>query len=182
MRTSTVHGPFCRDCGLATVRGMSADTLVQGWWGLFSLVITPFVLLANHLGPRRAFAALPAPAGGFRPPLDPGKPVWRRPQGLLFAVPAGLLVLAVVALLAIGVFAGDGGGDGERSGGPLVETGDCVRNDAEWPDQDLKAVDCDTPGTRYTVIDRPRCAPGDYLSLPSYSADGTTTYCLHRRG
>lgn len=101
MRFLSTHGPFCRDCGTAVVRDMSAKTLWQGWWGPASLFITPLTVLVN-LVPRSAFRKLAPPVGGFRPPLDPGKPLWQRPAALVIAAPMVLVALAIVALVVIG--------------------------------------------------------------------------------
>ncbi|AOP46005.1 LppU/SCO3897 family protein [Streptomyces lydicus] len=187
MRFLSRSGVFCRSCGLATYREMSAKTLWQGWWSPLSVVITPITLLVN-LGPRSRFHALAAPVGGFRPSLDPGKPLLRRPDALLILVPLALVVLALTALFVIGLFADDshseplttGGGQGTAQ--PLA-VGDCVRNDADWPDQDLRTVDCGSADAQYKVsrrLDAPEqhCASGDYLAALEYSPDGSTTSCL----
>lgn len=97
-------GPFCRDCGLATFRGMTARTLVQGWWGYFSFVITPFTVLTN-LVRRGKVAALPAPApppsGQHRRPMDPGAPLLARPMALAgLAIPLVALILLILAALS----------------------------------------------------------------------------------
>jgi hypothetical protein len=104
MRFLSLDGPFCRDCGLATFRRMTARTLVQGWWGYASFVITPIVVLIN-LVRRDKVANLPAPqaapGGGSRQPMDPGPPLLARPMALIgLAIPAALLLLFVVALIA----------------------------------------------------------------------------------
>ncbi|MGW7098166.1 hypothetical protein [Streptomyces sp. NPDC054838] len=101
MRFLSTHGPFCRDCGTSVVREMSSKTLWQGWWGPASLFITPLTVLVN-LVPRSAFRKLAPPVGGFRPPLDPGKPLWQRPPALIIATPMALIALAIVALVVIG--------------------------------------------------------------------------------
>ncbi|MFJ6718037.1 MULTISPECIES: hypothetical protein [unclassified Streptomyces] len=101
MRFLSTHGPFCRDCGTSIVRDMSAKTLWQGWWGPASLFITPLTVLVN-LVPRSAFRKLGPPVGGFRPPLDPGKPLWQRPPALIIATPMALIALSIVALIVIG--------------------------------------------------------------------------------
>lgn len=44
-----LKGPFCKTCGTAAVRDMSAQTLVQGWWGYSSWLITPVTLVINAL-------------------------------------------------------------------------------------------------------------------------------------
>ncbi|MFI1616100.1 hypothetical protein ACH4VT_03780 [Streptomyces lydicus] len=187
MRFLSRSGVFCRSCGLATYREMSAKTLWQGWWSPLSVVITPITLLVN-LGPRSRFHALAAPVGGFRPSLDPGKPLLRRPETLLILIPLALLALALTVLFVIGLFADDshseplttGAGQGKAQ---TLAVGDCVRNDADWPDQDLRAVDCGSADAQYKVsrrLDAPEqhCAGGDYLAALEYSPDGATTSCL----
>ncbi|MEV6652790.1 hypothetical protein [Streptomyces sp. NPDC051219] len=175
MRFLKAEGPFCRPCGTATYRRMTANTLIQGWWGPLSALITPFTLLAN-LFARSAFRKLPQPYGGWRPPLDPGKPVPLRPQALLFLIPAGLVLAALTVLMAIGVVVG---GDPESTG---FTAGECVRNNADWPEQDLERVACDATGERYEVTEHQDCGPADYLMYLEYSANGATSYCLSRRG
>ncbi|MEU9801155.1 hypothetical protein [Streptomyces sp. NPDC051000] len=105
MRSLSVQGPFCRDCGTATVRDMSAKTLWQGWWGPMSLLLTPITVLRN-LGPRSTFAKLAPPQGGFRPPMDPGKQLRRRPQALVVSVPMALSLLFYATLIVIAVATG----------------------------------------------------------------------------
>jgi hypothetical protein len=100
MQFRTARGPFCRDCGLATFRRMTGDSLWQGWWGPLSSVINPITMLIN-LGGRATVSRLspPIPGGPYRP-LDPGRPLFQRPQilGLLVPVVAiGVIVAAVVA-------------------------------------------------------------------------------------
>ncbi|MEU5240280.1 hypothetical protein ACH4UR_16305 [Streptomyces lydicus] len=187
MRFLSRSGVFCRSCGLATYREMSAKTLWQGWWSPLSVVITPITLLVN-LGPRSRFHALAAPVGGFRPSLDPGKPLLRRPETLLILIPLALLALALTVLFVIGLFADDspseplttGAGQGKAQ---TLAVGDCVRNDADWPAQDLRAVDCGSADAQYKVSRRlespeQHCAGGDYLAGLEYSPDGATTSCL----
>ena len=39
---------LCRECGTALVRSYTARTLIQGWWGIFSLFIAnPFTIVMN---------------------------------------------------------------------------------------------------------------------------------------
>jgi hypothetical protein len=99
MQFRRLRGPFCRTCGIATVRSMSADTLVQGWWGYFSMVATPVTLLINLFAHRR-IVALPQPSGGMRPPMDPGKSLFDRWQALGFLLPIAVITLLVLAALA----------------------------------------------------------------------------------
>jgi hypothetical protein len=97
-----VKGPFCRDCGLATFRDMTARTLVQGWYGYGSFFITPFTVLINLLR-RGSVAALPAPTpppdGRHGRPMDPGAPLLARPAALIgLALP--FLVLGILIAFA----------------------------------------------------------------------------------
>ncbi|WP_406307157.1 DUF3824 domain-containing protein [Streptomyces sp. NBC_00885] len=175
MRFLSLRGPFCRDCGLSTVRDMSAKTLWQGWWGPLSVVIALVTLLAN-LAPWGRFRKLAAPTGGFRPALAPGRPLTRRPEALVFLVPMLLVAVAIPALFVTGVLVGDGSA-------PTLPVGACVRNDGDWADQDLQITDCGAPGAEYKVTRRlekagSTCAGGDYLADPKYGPDGATISCL----
>ncbi len=100
MRSFPQAGPFCRDCGLATFREMTANTLVQGWWGVLSFFVTPVVLMSN-LRSRWRLRGLAAPLRSSEgtPGLarDPGVPLFRRPQM------AGLLLPVLMVWLAFSV-------------------------------------------------------------------------------
>ena len=103
MRFLHLAGPFCRDCGLATFRRMTAETLIAGWWGYASFVITPITVLIN-LTRRGKVAHLPPPsppAGGpHGRPLDPGSPLLTRPHALIgLAVPIIAVIVIVTAAL-----------------------------------------------------------------------------------
>ena len=100
MRFLSLDGPFCRDCGLSTFRGMTARTLVQGWYGYASLIITPITVLMN-LARRGKVAKLPAPQpnpyGPSRPPMDPGAPLLQRPMAIVgLGIPFVLIALLVL--------------------------------------------------------------------------------------
>ncbi|MDF3299134.1 LppU/SCO3897 family protein [Streptomyces tropicalis] len=181
MRFLRRRGTLCRTCALATFRDMQADTMVEGWWGPLSVFITPVTLLIN-LGALSTVNRIPAPVvPGPRPPLNPGKPVFRRPQGILALIPlclVGLALLAVPLLIVLGMLVGpDDGGDATT---PL-KAGSCVRNDATWPDQDLKPEDCGSSDARFRVLAPPdgSCASGDYIAYAQYGGDGDTSLCLH---
>ncbi|MGW4224874.1 LppU/SCO3897 family protein [Streptomyces bauhiniae] len=170
MRSLKRQGVFCRTCALAVFREMQAETLIAGWWGLLSVVITPFVLLAN-LGALSGIRRIPAPATpGWRPPLDPGKPVFQRPAGVLVLIPLGVLglVVTLVTVLMLGLFP-----DFSESKTNLT-TGSCARNDGTWTDPDLKTAPCDSADAQYRVMlpGENGCEDGDYLASPEDSADG----------
>ncbi|MET8079016.1 hypothetical protein [Streptomyces sp. NPDC005303] len=200
MRFLKREGMFCRTCALASFRDMQADTMVLGWWGPLSVLITPFTLLAN-LGALSGIRRVPEPvAPGFRPPLDPGKPVFKRPAGILALIPMGLLGLAVfafTALLVVGLVAGpsrestENGASSESSGKgltdypndvyPTLTMGSCARNDATWPYEKLKPEPCGSSTAQYVV--RPwtndSCASGDHSVGPMYSKGHDKPLCLH---
>jgi hypothetical protein len=186
MRFLKREGVFCRTCALASFRDMQADTMVMGWWGPLSVLITPFTLLSN-LGALSGIRRIPEPvAPGFRPPLDPGKPVFKRPAGILALIPVGLLGLAVfafTALLVIGLVVGpedDSDGIGARDADtPTLTSGSCARNDATWPAQELRPEACDSSAAQYRVYEPDvSCASGDYYAYLKYSEDGHTALCL----
>ncbi len=94
-------GPYCRDCGLATFRDLTSFTLAVGWWSIFSIFITPVILVRNLIG-RAKIARLAPPHGDsifIAPnmrPLAPVKPVFARP--LSWIAPGVVAVLAALAL------------------------------------------------------------------------------------
>ncbi|WP_405519360.1 hypothetical protein [Streptomyces canus] len=194
MRFLKREGMFCRTCALASFRDMQAETMVLGWWGPLSLLITPFTLLTN-LGALSGIRRIPEPVGpGFRPPLDPGKPVFKRPAGILALIPMGLLGLTVFAftlLVIVGAVVGPSkeSSESSESGGlshypnqeyPTLTVGSCARNDATWPYEDLKAEPCDSSAAQYRVHrwTNDTCAPGDHSIGPMYSKSHDSPLCL----
>jgi hypothetical protein len=102
MRFLRMEGPFCRDCGLGTFRHMTSRTLVQGWYGYGSFIITPITVLIN-LFKRSKVASLPAPQpnpyGPSRRPMNPGPRLLARPMtwlGLCIPVIVAGLILAAI--------------------------------------------------------------------------------------
>jgi hypothetical protein len=100
MRFLSFNGPFCRDCGLATFRGMTSRTLVQGWYGYASFLITPITVLVN-LARRGRVASLaaphPNPYAPSHPPMDPGPRLLERPMTWVGpAIPAALFLLLIL--------------------------------------------------------------------------------------
>ncbi|MEU1124052.1 hypothetical protein ABZ371_10870 [Streptomyces sp. NPDC005899] len=162
LRFLTEEGAFCRTCGTATYRGMTSDTLWQGWWGLLSVFAAPVTLVMN-LGARARIRALPHPLGHPRPPLAPGRPVLLRPPALSIMV-ALLVVLGAVVVPKLGpqLF------PAERA---AFTAGDCGRNDAEWPEQDLEVVGCSSADAEFWVSAPERCWGRDWLLHIDYSAE-----------
>ncbi|BCY11166.1 hypothetical protein L3i22_062540 [Actinoplanes sp. L3-i22] len=101
MRFLSNEGPFCRDCGLGVFRHMTSRTLVQGWYGYGSFIITPITVLMNLIR-RGKIANLPAPQpnpyGTSHPPADPGPRLLERPLTWLgLVIPFALIALIVYA-------------------------------------------------------------------------------------
>jgi hypothetical protein len=99
MRFLSTEGPFCRDCGLGVFRHMTSRTLVQGWYGYGSFIITPFTVLMNLIR-RGKVAALappqPNPYGTSHPPADPGPRLLERPLTWVgLVIPFALVALIV---------------------------------------------------------------------------------------
>jgi hypothetical protein len=100
MRFLSTEGPFCRDCGLGVFRHMTARTLVQGWYGYASLIITPITVVLNVI--RRGKVARltppqPNPFGPSRRPMDPGPRLLQRPMTWIgVAIPVAVLALIIV--------------------------------------------------------------------------------------
>ncbi|MEU7304771.1 hypothetical protein [Streptomyces sp. NPDC007206] len=103
MRNLWRKGTFCRTCALAVFRKMQSDTMAQGWWGPMSMIITPITLLINLFTLSR-IRKLPAPTAAFGPGLDPGRPVLRRPAGMIGMVPlTGFCLVFLFVLLALAI-------------------------------------------------------------------------------
>src|SRR5713101_5436023 len=112
----TNKGPFCRDCGTALLRHHQNSTLFQGWFGIFSFFITPVTLLLNLFAWRKVKALGPPQRdpnieSKIPAPLNPGKPLFRRP-GLYVG---GVVVAAVIVFLGV----------------KSVDTGGCLDSNTE---------------------------------------------------
>ncbi|MBV1852359.1 hypothetical protein [Catellatospora tritici] len=143
-------GVYCRDCGLAVFRTMTSRTLVQGWWGWASFIITPFILLYNLFGRlklNKLATPVPAPEGWAGAPWSPGRPVYQRPT----------IVGALVPLAVVGVFV-----YAAATGGDSSKVGQCIR--ATTGDSVL-FVDCDTAndGVVTKVVDDEDQCPSDSI-------------------
>lgn len=101
----TNKGPVCRDCGTALLRHHQNSTLFQGWFGWLSFFITPVTLLLN-LNVWRKVKALGPPhrdpnvESKIPAPLNPGKPLLRRPGPYV----GGAVVAVVATFLVISAF------------------------------------------------------------------------------
>ncbi|WP_066935184.1 hypothetical protein [Streptomyces sp. NBRC 110611] len=100
MRFQKLEGPFCRTCGTAVFRQMTAATLALGWWSPFSLVFfTPFTLIWNALA-RTKLNKLTEPAPG-QPgqQLDPGTPVLRRAVSYVALLPLAWAIWVIAHII-----------------------------------------------------------------------------------
>jgi hypothetical protein len=143
MQFRTLSGPFCRDCGIATVRRMSAETLWQGWWGLASFFITPFILLIN-LVRRIQFGRMPEPVRliGAPVPMPVGRPLYLR-----WAIVGALVPLVAVAVV-VGSAASGASTNEPSTTVPLPApslAGRCMTIDESGGEITGKLVSCDLP-------------------------------------
>jgi hypothetical protein len=102
MESRRMDGPFCRDCGVAVFREMTADTLLKGWYAAYSLFATPATVLVNVVRRRKVTRLDPPRPPGHGPsrrPMDPGDPLIARPAAVLGPLPALLFVAVIVGIL-----------------------------------------------------------------------------------
>lgn len=98
MQYRKMPGPFCRDCGIAAFRQMTADSLVQGWWGPLSfLIANPVTLLANLVNRARIGRLAPPDPGSPALSAYPAKPLLRRWETVGLLVPLVPILLLVFA-------------------------------------------------------------------------------------
>ena len=64
-----IGGLFCRNCVKKYFNEYFFITLVLGWWGIISVIATPFVLLIDIFNYFRAWSLPPVPAGAVVPVL-----------------------------------------------------------------------------------------------------------------
>lgn len=139
MRFLKLQGPFCRTCGIASVRDMTSKSLWQGWWGIGSSIVNPITMLMN-IGPMQKFKRLPEPQPGPGRPMDPGKPLFRRPAILMLLLPIVVVALLVVSNL--------------NSVESSTQVGACVVNKGTSTKPNVKVVDCSSSDAEYRVIDK----------------------------
>ncbi|MET7965673.1 hypothetical protein [Micromonospora sp. NPDC005305] len=137
MRTLTQRGPFCRSCGIALCRDLSAKTLWQGWWGPISMIITPLLLIGN-LVTRVRLGRLGEPVPGAPgTPATPGKPVFRR---------AAVLGLGIPVAIAFAV------GWSISTDPSYADVGACVSASGLSTDPFVNVVDCGDQSAAYVVL------------------------------
>ncbi|MFI9005194.1 hypothetical protein [Streptomyces sp. NPDC053541] len=164
MRTTKSRATLCRDCGTALHRDMTARTLYQGWWGPASFFYT-FVVLVLNLVQRIRLGRLAPPAGGVRPPANPGRPLLRRIEAL-----GVLLPFALVGVLAFAF----------KDAASTAEVGSCVRNKGSEMFPKVVVVDCSSAEAEFRVEKRydsgyEHCDPSRYAE---YSETGRSGFTL----
>ncbi|MBS4102619.1 LppU/SCO3897 family protein [Tsukamurella paurometabola] len=171
MRFLKQSGPYCRTCGIATVRDMSAKSLWQGWLTLVSVVVNPLTLLWN-LSVWVRLRRLPEPQPESAPHLDPGRPLYQRLAML------GLLI-PVAAAGALAYF-------GQRDVAGAV-VGDCVTMSGTGRNAESDKVDCSDGSARYRIVgklsgteDDAGCAeyPSATMSYTMKRKTGSVVVCL----
>lgn len=168
MRFLKLQGPFCRTCGVASVRDMTSKSLWQGWWGIGSSIINPITMLMN-IGPMQKFKGLPEPTPGPGRPMNPGKPLFRRPAILGLLLPVAVIAVIVFANL--------------NSTESKAKIGACVVNNGTSADPDVKVVDCGSSEAAYKIVDKiddstddSQC--GDNADASYVYEHGSTKYTL----
>jgi hypothetical protein len=174
MRFLKLQGPFCRTCGIASVRDMTAKSLWQGWWGIGSAIVNPITMLMN-LEPWAKFRKLPEPAPGAPGrPMNPGKPLIQRPAIAMLLLPIALIATIVVVNLNI-------------TTPSEAAVGSCVVNKGSATSPDVDVVDCASSEAEYKVvgkldntIDDSQCAqfPGYEAAYTSEVGSQRYTLCL----
>ncbi|NEA32545.1 toxin-antitoxin system, toxin component [Streptomyces sp. SID13031] len=140
MRFLKLQGPFCKTCGTAATRDLTAKSMWQGWWGIASLIINPITMFLN-LGTYSKFKNLPEPAPGAPGrPMDPGKPLFKRPVALGLLLP--IVVIALLVTLA------------NLTSEPSAAVGSCVYNKGTAAKPNVKVVDCTASEADYKVVGR----------------------------
>ncbi|MFD7731082.1 hypothetical protein ACFV6F_11950 [Kitasatospora phosalacinea] len=171
MKFLRLPGPFCRDCGTATVRRMTANSLWQGWWGMASALINPFTMLMNLVTWFKLRRLAPPAPGAPGTPMPVGRPLYLRPEILGLLIP-----VAVIGTIVYGV-----------QGDPdFASAGDCVHNSGTAFSPDVSVVDCGGSDAQYKVLGRVEsssdtaCAafPGRDASYVVTQGSSSYTLCL----
>ena len=93
-----VEGTVCRDCGRSVGRDWQSRTLIAGWWGMISLFVNSYYVLANTVELFGLFGLDrpdrdPATASPLPAPLDPKPPLILRLGPLFFVALIVVIIL-----------------------------------------------------------------------------------------
>jgi hypothetical protein len=166
MRFIKLEGPFCKTCGVAATRSMTAKSLWQGWWGFASMIINPITMLVN-LGTYSKFKHLPEPAPGAPGrPMATGKPLFKRPEIIGLLIPIALLAAIVTAIVT-------------SNSASTAEVGSCVVNEGSAATPKVKVVDCGSTTGEFEVVGK---LPNTVDTSGCDKFDGATTTYTESRG
>ncbi|WBQ01956.1 LppU/SCO3897 family protein [Kribbella sp. CA-293567] len=173
MRLLKLQGPFCKTCGTAATRDMTAKSLWQGWWSIGSMIINPVTLIMNLVTSSK-FRNLPEPAPGAPGrPMNPGKPLIQRPAVLGLLIPVALIAFIVVANL---------------TKSPDATVGSCVTNKGSAAKPDVEVVECTSTEADYKVVgkidntvDGDQCAKFETSTVSYTDSRKKFTLCLAPR-
>lgn len=174
MRFLKLRGPFCRRCGIAAHRDMTAKSMWQGWWGVGSMIINPITMLIN-LGQRSKINRLPEPIpGGPGTPMDPGKPIFRRPAALVLLVPVAAFALFATMIVV-----------GAQSDPQYASVGECVHNSGSYSSPNMTVTDCSSSDADYEIVgklddttDDSGCKAFARSTVSYYEEYGSSKYVL----
>jgi len=96
-RSATIEGELCRPCIGRVFRSYTFTTLVLGWWGTISLVLTPLILISNIA---QYFSSLGLSEPGISA-MD--RPIAATPPPLAGAVPFKINIIVGAILVCIGL-------------------------------------------------------------------------------
>lgn len=131
-RSATSNAILCHSCGTAMFRQAQAHNLSFGWWGLISF-LTNFVTLAGNFNRYRQHRLIGSSAEmPLRPALNPGRPLWQRPQMI---VPVAFVAMFVaVGVASVG-----------REQVRQLQAGQCIYVPSAGHFSDVKLVPCAQP-------------------------------------
>jgi hypothetical protein len=131
-RSTTFNAVLCQPCGTAIFRQAQAHNLAFGWWGIVSFITNFFTLAGNFSRSRKHRMIGSSAEMPLRVPLNPGRPVWQRPQMI---VP----VVLVAAFVAAGISSAG------RANVPALHAGQCIDVPSNGAFRDVKLVPCAEP-------------------------------------
>lgn len=68
--SKSVQGNLCRNCVHKHFWSLTGTTAILGWWGMISLIVTPFFLVNNVVRFASCFGMEPVPPDAMPPQLD----------------------------------------------------------------------------------------------------------------
>ncbi|MFE0459914.1 hypothetical protein ACFW1A_11750 [Kitasatospora sp. NPDC058965] len=158
MRFLRAPGPYCVVCGTATVRDMSQQTLLRGWWSYLSSLFTLIALLQNRSALQRLRRLPPPQPGSHGPQLDPGRPLTRRGAIWMLLLPVASVAVAIT-LLVVALTAADPVDTSHDRPVTTAQAGDCLHDangkaGADDASASVVVVPCSDKRADYQVVHR----------------------------